>query len=101
MSGRPGPEAGVAARYAWKGNRKAGKGSMEILESTPERVQLRLSFEKPWKATDRVVFELTPRGDSATEVTWRMTIKGIATVFGKLLGMDRLIGRNFERASAG
>ena len=48
-----GPESGVGARYAWEGNRKAGKGSMEILESTPERVQLGLTFEKPWKATNR------------------------------------------------
>src|SRR5918992_5891418 len=54
-----GAESGVGARYAWEGNRKAGKGSMEIVSSTAERIELRLVFEKPWKATNGVVFELT------------------------------------------
>lgn len=30
-----GAASGVGARYAWKGNRKAGAGSMEITRSTP------------------------------------------------------------------
>src|SRR3712207_2605781 len=64
-----GAESGVGARYAWEGNRKAGKGNMEIVESTPEHVAVRLEFEKPWKATNRVVFELAPAGGDATGVT--------------------------------
>src|SRR4051794_25534643 len=77
-----GPDAGVGARYAWEGNRKAGKGNMEIVDSKPERVEVRLVFEKPWKATNQVLFELTPAGDT-TEVAWRMhgTNKGVAAVF--------------------
>ena len=96
-----GPAAGVGARYAWEGNRKAGKGSMEIIDSTPDRIGLRLRFEKPWKADNEVAFELSPVGD-ATAVTWRMrgTNRGIAALFGKVMSMDKLVGRDFEKGLA-
>ena len=67
-----GPDSGVGAHYAWSGNRRAGSGSMEITSSTPDEIDLRLSFLKPWKATNEVTFTLVPAGDG-TEVTWRMT----------------------------
>jgi Polyketide cyclase / dehydrase and lipid transport len=94
-----GPESGVGAKYAWEGNRKAGKGSMEVLSSTPERVDVRLVFEKPWNATNHVVFELTPSDGTATDVTWRMsgTTKGFAALFSKLYSMDRMVGKDFEK----
>jgi hypothetical protein len=97
-----GPESGVGARYAWEGNRKAGKGSMEIVGSTPDRIDVRLIFEKPWKATNAVVFLLAPAGGDATEVTWRMsgTSSGFAALFSKLVSMDRLVGKDFERGLA-
>src|SRR5919106_3264503 len=77
-----GSESGVGARYAWEGNRKAGKGNMEIVDSTPERIDIRLTFEKPWNATNAVVFSLAPAGGDATEVTWRMsgTRRGFAAL---------------------
>jgi uncharacterized protein YndB with AHSA1/START domain len=94
-----GAESGVGARYAWEGNRKAGKGDMEIVSSSPERVEVRLRFEKPWKATNHVAFDLTPSGDAATDVTWRMTGRttGFAALFGKIVSMDRLVGKDFEK----
>jgi uncharacterized protein YndB with AHSA1/START domain len=94
-----GAESGVGAKYAWEGNRKAGKGDMEIVSSTPEQVGVRLSFEKPWKATNQVAFELTPSGEAATDVTWRMTgrTSGMAALFSKVMSMDRLVGKDFER----
>lgn len=97
-----GAESGTGSKYAWEGNRKAGKGSMEILSSAPERVDIRLIFEKPWKADNRVAFELTPEGDDATEVTWRMTgaNKGFAAVFTKVVSTDRLVGKDFEKGLA-
>jgi|SRR3712207_2913669 len=97
-----GAESGVGARYAWEGNRKAGKGHMEITDSKPERVEVRLTFEKPWKATNQVVFDLTPAGDQATEVAWRMTgtNKGVAALFGKVFSMDRMVGKDFEKGLA-
>lgn len=94
-----GAESGAGAKYAWAGNRKAGKGNMEIVSSTPEQVEVRLTFEKPWKATNRVAFELTPSGDAATDVTWRMTGRttGVAALFGKVMSMDRMVGKDFEK----
>jgi hypothetical protein len=97
-----GPESGAGARYAWEGNRKAGKGSMEIVSSTPERIDMRLVFEKPWKAINDTAFELTPTGETATEVSWRMrgTNKGFAALFSKVFSMDRMIGKDFEKGLA-
>jgi hypothetical protein len=96
-----GPDSGVGAHYAWSGNRKAGSGSMEITSSTPDEIDLRLSFLKPWKATNDVTFTLVPAGDD-TEVTWRMTgeQKGAAAVFGKVFNMDKLLGKDFEKGLA-
>jgi hypothetical protein len=96
-----GADSGVGARYAWEGNRKAGKGNMEITESTPERVGVRLQFEKPWKATNQVAFELAPSNGS-TNVTWRMngTNKGFAALFSKVFSMDRMVGKDFEKGLA-
>ena len=97
-----GPEAGVGARYAWEGNRRAGKGSMEIVDSAPEEIRLRLAFEKPWKATNAVRFELASDGAGATDVTWRMNgdNKGISALFSKVVSMDKLIGKDFEKGLA-
>ena len=97
-----GPESGVGARYAWQGNRKAGQGSMEIIGSTPERIDLRLLFVKPWKADNRVDFTLTPVGDAGTQVTWRMTgeHKGLGKLLSKVFSMDRLVGKDFDKGLA-
>jgi uncharacterized protein YndB with AHSA1/START domain len=97
-----GADSGTGAKYAWEGNRKAGKGSMEIVSSTPERIDLRLLFEKPWKADNKVAFELTPSGDAATEVTWRMsgTTTGFAALFSRVVSMDRMVGKDFEKGLA-
>ena len=66
-----GPDAGVGAHYAWSGNRRAGSGSMEITSSTPDEIDLRLSFLKPSKATNDVTFTRARRrrhrGDPADD----------------------------------
>lgn len=97
-----GSVSGVGSRYAWRGNRKAGSGSMEITGSTPTRIDIRLLFQKPWKADNAVVFELMPVGDAATEVTWRMSgaNSGLQALFGKLFNLDKLVGRDFEKGLA-
>lgn len=96
-----GAEAGVGAHYAWRGNRKAGQGSMEITTSSPEKVGIALRFLKPWKASNDVTFTLTPTADG-TDATWTMTgeQKGLMAVLGKVFSMDRLVGKDFERGLA-
>ena len=93
-----GPQRGVGAGYAWKGNGKAGEGRMEIVESRPsERVVLKLEFIKPFPATNTTTFTLAPK-DGGTEVVW--TMEGENTFMGKVFSvftdMDRLIGKDFE-----
>lgn len=96
-----GSDSGVGAHYAWSGNRKAGRGRMEITQSNPQLVGIDLHFEKPFKADNQISFELTP-SDGGTDVAWRMTgeQKGLAGLFGRLFNMDKLVGADFEKGLA-
>src|SRR5215218_7062738 len=90
-----GPTSGVGARYAWKGNRKAGEGSMEITRAEPDGVELDLRFLKPFSSSSSVRLALTPTS-TGTDVTWSMTGEspgGIAGLFTKVVPMDRLVGK--------
>lgn len=96
------PSKGVGARYSWSGNKRAGVGHMEITGSTSGRIDIALTFEKPWKATNAVDFTLTPVGDAGTEVSWRMTgeHKGLGLLFSKLFNMDKMLGKDFDKGLA-
>ena len=97
-----GPASGKGATYAWEGNRKAGAGRMEIIESTPaSKVGIQLDFIKPFEGHNIADFTLAPNGQS-TEVIWRM--RGPAPFVSKLMGlffdMDAMIGKDFEAGLA-
>ena len=97
-----GPPSGPGAAYAWEGNKNVGKGRIEIVEAVPpSRLGLKLDFEKPFKAHNRVAFTLVPRGE-ATDVTWTMT--GDTPFFGKIIhvfmDMDRIVGKDFDQGLA-
>jgi uncharacterized protein YndB with AHSA1/START domain len=97
-----GPQSGVGATYAWSGNRRAGRGRMEILEATPpSTVRIDLVFEKPFKARNDTAFTIAPSGAGAL-VTWTMT--GKRTLATKAIGvfksMDGFLGPDFERGLA-
>ncbi|MGW0328173.1 MULTISPECIES: SRPBCC family protein [unclassified Nocardia] len=96
-----GPESGVGARYAWRGNRKAGAGVMEIKADAEREVGVELTFEKPFKATNFVTFTLAPVA-GGTEVTWQMTgtHSGLMGVLGKVFPIDNLIGKDFDKGLA-
>ena len=95
-----GPEVGTGAHYAWSGNNKAGTGTMEIVESTPDRIVIALEFLKPFKASNKTSFQLTPSG-SGTKVTWTMTGQrnALMGVMGKFY-FDKAIGKDFDRGLA-
>ena len=97
-----GPDAGVGARYSWRGNRKAGQGSMEITSSDPQRIEVALSFFRPFKADNQVTFDLVPSSGGRTDVTWTMTgeQKGLMGLLGKVVPMDKLVGKDFEKGLA-
>lgn len=96
-----GADKGVGSHYAWSGNRKAGSGSMEITASTPEQIDIQLTFLKPWKAVSHITFSLTASAGD-TEVVWSMSgeQKGMSALFGKVVSMDRLVGKDFEKGLA-
>lgn len=93
-----GPESGAGAQYSWVGNRKAGKGSMTINASTPERIDMVVDFEKPFKAHNPTSFLLEP-ADGGTKVTWLMTgeHKGFAALIFRFMSMDKFLGPDFEK----
>ena len=68
-----GAGSGKGAKYEWSGNDKAGKGSIEIVESLPTaKVAMKLELQKPIEAHNIVEFTLKANGDS-TNVTWAMS----------------------------
>ena len=98
-----GPESGVGAEYAWSGNRKAGRGSMQIISAeAPKEVRIGLKFEKPFKSVNTVDFLLIPEGPNRTRVRWTMVgPKTLATkVMGLFTSMDKMIGPDFEKGLA-
>jgi uncharacterized protein YndB with AHSA1/START domain len=97
-----GSPSGRGAIYEWEGNKKVGKGRMEITESTPpSKVLIRLDFIKPFESHNTAEFRIEPQG-TATQVTW--TMNGKNQFMGKLMGlfmnMDRMIGKDFEAGLA-
>ena len=96
-----GADHGVGAHYAWRGNRKAGQGSMQIVGSNPQQIDVKLTFLKPWKAHSDIVFALTP-SNAGTDVSWAMSGEntGMAGVVTRLFKMTRLVGKDFERGLA-
>ncbi|KRF17755.1 transcriptional regulator [Nocardioides sp. Soil797] len=96
-----GPASGAGARYAWSGNKKAGSGDMEITGSTPDQIVANVHFHRPFKANNAVTFTFAPVAEG-TEVTWGMTgqQKGLMGLIGKLIPMDKLLGKDFEKGLA-
>lgn len=93
-----GPQSGVGSTYAWRGNKKAGAGSMEITESSPDRVRIALAFLKPFRSESTSTFDLVAE-DDGTLVTWTMTgqQKGVMGLVGRLVPMQKFIGKDFEK----
>jgi uncharacterized protein YndB with AHSA1/START domain len=97
-----GPSDGKGAVYGWEGNKRVGKGRMEIKDtSPPNRITIQLDFLKPFKAHNTTVFTLEPRGDS-THVTWTMEWGQpfMFKVMSLFMNLDRMIGKDFEAGLA-
>lgn len=93
-----GPRAGPGSVYEWEGNRKVGKGRMEVLSTTPVQTTIKLDFLKPFESHTITNFDLVPDGET-TRVTWAMD--GPNTPMSKVMSvftsMDAMIGKDFER----
>jgi uncharacterized protein YndB with AHSA1/START domain len=93
--------AGKGATYAWDGDKNVGQGSMEIVESSPGKIVLKLDFLKPFEAHNMGEFLLEPKGDS-TSVTWAIYGPSpyMSKVVGTFMNIDDMIGRDFEKGLA-
>ena len=96
-----GAGSGKGAVYEWNGNNKAGTGRMEIVESTPNRITIKLDFLKPFEGHNTSEFTMSPKGDS-TEVTWAMFghSQFTARIMHVFVSMDKLMGKEFESGLA-
>lgn len=92
-----GAPSGKGAIYEWDGNKDVGHGRMEILESTPSKVVIKLDFITPFEAHNTAEFTAVPQGDS-TNVTWAMYGPSpyAAKVIQTVMNMDKMIGNDFE-----
>jgi len=98
-----GPPRGKGAVYIWSGNSKAGAGRMEILDSSPSQVTIKLDFLKPFESHNTVEFKQpVTRGGGPHPVTW--TMQGPSPYPAKLMGMfvsmDKMVGKDFETGLA-
>ena len=97
-----GPANGVGSTYEWEGNKKVGKGRMEIMESAPSsKIAIQLDFIKPFEAHNTAEFTLAPNGGS-TDINWAMLghkpfLFKVMSVF---MDMDKMIGKDFEKGLA-
>lgn len=92
-----GAPAGKGAIYEWDGNKEVGRGRMEILESTPSKVVIKLDFITPFEAHNTAEFTAVRQGDN-TNVTWAMYGPSpyVAKVMQTVMNMDKMIGTDFE-----
>lgn len=93
--------AGLGGSYAWEG-KNAGAGKMTIKEATAgRRVAIALDFTKPFPANNTATFDLEPAA-GGTKVTWAMTGKSplMFKVMDTLMGMDKTLGRDFDKGLA-
>jgi hypothetical protein len=93
-----GAEKGVGATYAWKGDRNAGSGRMEIVEAEePTWITIALHFISPMEAKNMAIFTLTPEGD-ATRISWAM--EGEANILARMIhifvDIDKMVGSDFQ-----
>jgi hypothetical protein len=92
----------VGSGYSWTGNRKAGAGSMKMTAiDAPSSMGADLSFLKPFKSENTLVFDLAEVGEG-TEVTWTMhathsLVTRVMSMFGL---MDKMIGKDFDKGLA-
>jgi len=97
-----GKEGDVGSWTSWAGNKDVGKGRQEVTSITDNSVDMKLTFEEPWKAVSDVNFTLADTA-GGTKVTWNMAGKlpFPFNVFGLFMNMDKMIGDDFEKGLAG
>lgn len=96
-----GAESGKGSIYEWDGNSDIGKGRLEITETSPSKVAMKLDFLEPFEAHNMAEFALAPKGET-TDVTWAIfgPMPYISKVMAIFCDMDTMIGKEFETGLA-
>lgn len=97
-----GADAGKGAVYEWSGNKKAGKGRMEIVNvNEPTDIVIQLDFIEPFATRNTAEFTLVPSGGNTT-VTWAMRGSSpfVAKIMQVFFDMDKMVGPDFETGLA-
>ncbi|HVG51237.1 MAG TPA: SRPBCC family protein [Xanthobacteraceae bacterium] len=97
-----GAPSGKGAAYNWEGNRKVGKGRIEITDaSAPSAITMSLKMVSPFKCNNRVEFTFVPQG-GATNVNWAMSGPQpfMAKVMSTIMDCDKMMGGEFEKGLA-
>jgi hypothetical protein len=97
-----GPMSGKGATYEWDGDKKVGKGRMEITDTEPpSKVIIKLDFIKPFEGHNITEFTMEPKGETVL-VTWSM--HGPQPFIGKVMSVfincDKMVGGDFEAGLA-
>ncbi|MSO45233.1 MAG: polyketide cyclase [Acidobacteria bacterium] len=91
-----GAAAGTGAIYEWSGNNNVGQGRVEITDTQPTHITIKLDFVRPFEAHNIASFILQPAG-GLTAVTWAMDgcNSYMSKVMGIFINMDNMIGKDF------
>jgi len=92
-----GPASGKGTAYAWEGNKKVGKGAMEITDLTaPAKIVIKLDFYVPFEAHNTAEFTLSATGETTT-VSWVMfgPAPFMAKIMHVFMSMDKMVGKDF------
>jgi uncharacterized protein YndB with AHSA1/START domain len=93
-----GTPAGDGAVYEWSGDKKVGRGRMEISAATPSTmVRIKLDFLEPFESHNVTTFTLEPESGGTT-VRWAMEGPSpfVSRLIGVFLSMDDTVGKDFS-----
>ena len=98
FSGTP---SGKGSVYEWTGNKNIGSGRMEILDTSPSRIDIKLDFLAPFEAHNVAEFTMKPKG-GATNVTWAMRgpVPYKFKIMDVVMNMDKMVGSQFAEGLA-
>ena len=86
----------VGASYNWDGE-LTGAGEMELVEITDNHLTIDLRFQRPFKSSANVFFELEEQSKSTTKVSWNMKSQLPFFLFWMVKKMKVYIGMDYER----
>jgi hypothetical protein len=92
-----GAATGKGSIYEWDGNSKVGQGRMEIGESSPQKISIKLDFIKPFEGHNTAEFTMQKDGEYTT-LTWAMFGPSpyLSKVMQVFCNMDSMVGKDFE-----